>query len=383
MGKRILKIILIALSYVLVVALTVFATMALGHNKTAQIQDLIHAFYVDEEGLDYNKLEDAAASAMVDALPDGWSYYISAEEYADYENSQANVFVGIGVTIQQNENGQTQIVSVNPGGGAQEAGVRIGDILVSVDGTDVTKMTTTEISNLVRGEEGTTVDLGLLREGTQVNVTAQRRTVQVQIVTAELLEEKIGYVRISNFRERSAEETIAAIDSLVEQGAEKLIFDVRGNGGGYKDEMVKVLNYLLPEGDLFRSVDYSGNEEVDKSDEKCLKLPMAVLMDGNSYSAAEFFAAALEEYEWAITVGEPTVGKGHFQITYRLPDGSAVALSTGRYSTPKGVNLSEVGGLKPNVPAELNAEGKAKLYSGILPCEEDPQLQAAIAALKS
>ena len=137
--------------------------------------------------------------------------------------------------------------------------------------------------------------------------------------------------------------------------------------------MVELLDYLLPEGPLFRSVDYKGKESVDESDADCLELPMAVLINGNTYSAAEFFAAALREYDWAITVGEPTCGKGYYQTTIQLGDGSAVQLSTGAYTTPEGVNLTEAGGLKPDV--EVQPAGVAAAW------QEDPQILAAVEAL--
>jgi carboxyl-terminal processing protease len=145
--------------------------------------------------------------------------------------------------------------------------------------------------------------------------------------------------------------------------------------------MNKVLDYLLPEGPLFRSVDYSGRENVDYSDAKCLDIPMAVVVNLQSYSAAEFFAAALDEYDAAVIVGERTFGKGYFQNTFRLIDGSAVALSTGRYYTPKGECLEGVG-ITPDVPVEVDDETFAAIYYGTIAPEEDPQLQAAISALK-
>ena len=145
---------------------------------------------------------------------------------------------------------------------------------------------------------------------------------------------------------------------------------------------MKVLDYLLPEGDLFRQVDYAGKETVDKSDAACLQMPMAVLINGNSFSAAEFFAAALQEYEWATVVGEKTTGKGYFQNTFQLPDGSAVGLSIGKYFTPKGVSLAQTG-VTPDLPVEVDDETAAKIYGGILDPMEDPQILAALEALKN
>jgi carboxyl-terminal processing protease len=188
-------------------------------------------------------------------------------------------------------------------------------------------------------------------------------------------------VSINNFNDRCAQETKAAIESLIEQGATSLIFDLRNNPGGYKHELVNILDYLLPEGDLFHSVDYSGKKETDTSDAKCLQMPMAVLINKNSYSAAEFFAAALEEYNWATVVGDPTSGKGNFQYTFDLPDGSGVGLSVGKYYTPNGVSLAEQGGLVPEVLVEISDELAAKIYADLVPPAEDPQIQAAVKVL--
>ena len=212
--------------------------------------------------------------------------------------------------------------------------------------------------------------------------TVQRRIVKTPVATGMMLEGNVGLVTIYNFDARCAEESIAAMESLFEQGAEKLVFDVRYNPGGYADELVKVLDYILPEGELFRTVNYAGQENVDMSDEKCLTgIPMAVLVNGDSYSAAEFFAAALREYGYAIVVGEQTVGKGYFQRTYELKDGSAVGLSVGKYFTPNGVSLAEAGGLTPDVEVSVTDEEAFGIYAGTLDPMADPQVLAAMEAL--
>ena len=156
---------------------------------------------------------------------------------------------------------------------------------------------------------------------------------------------------------------------------------MRHNPGGYADELVELLDYLLPEGELFRTIRYDGKEDVDMSDERYLDMPMAVLVNAGSYSAAEFFAVALSEYEAAIVVGEQTVGKGYFRTTYQLNDGSAVSLSIGEYFTPKGRNLAGVG-VTPDVAVPVDEETAAGIYYGTLTPEEDPQIQAAVKALK-
>lgn len=186
-----------------------------------------------------------------------------------------------------------RVEEVAAGGPAEEAGIRVGDLLLAVEGEDVLPLGIDGTRNLVRGEEGTHVNMHFSRNGSEYDVSVERRSIETPVVTGELLDGSIGYVKIDNFDERSAAETIAFVKALIGQGAEALLFDVRFNPGGYADELVKVLDYLLPEGDLFRSVDYAGREEVDTSDASCVELPMAVLVNEDSYSAAEFFAAAL------------------------------------------------------------------------------------------
>lgn len=372
-------------SYILVAALASALTLAgMGGtgetSKLSQLQSLIEERYI--EGADPTVLEDAAADAMVAATGDRWSYYIPASEYETYQENMANAYVGVGITILSSEDIEGfRIMSVTPGGPAEEAGVQKDDVLIGVDGQDVRQSDANQVRNLVRGEEGTDVVLTVLREEAELELTVQRRHMETPVATYTMLEDRMGLVTIENFDSRCSEETIAAIEALREQGAQKLIFDVRNNPGGFAEELVKVLDYLLPEGDLFRTERYDGYEDVDVSDENFLDMPMAVLVNGDSYSAAEFFAAALQEYEAAIVVGEHTSGKGHFQTTYQLSDGSAVALSIGRYYTPKGVCLEGVG-IEPDVPVTVDEDTAMEIYFDSLPWEEDPQIQAALDALK-
>ena len=372
-------------SYILVAALASALTLAgMGGtgetSKLSQLQSLIEERYI--EGADPTVLEDAAADAMVAATGDRWSYYIPASEYETYQENMANAYVGVGITILSSEDVEGfRIMSVTPDGPAEEAGVQKDDVLIGVDGQDVRQSDANQVRNLVRGEEGTDVVLTVLREEAELELTVQRRHMETPVATYTMLEDRVGLVTIENFDSRCSEETIAAIEALREQGAQKLIFDVRNNPGGFAEELVKVLDYLLPEGDLFRTERYDGYEDVDVSDENFLDMPMAVLVNGDSYSAAEFFAAALQEYEAAIVVGEHTSGKGHFQTTYQLSDGSAVALSIGRYYTPNGVCLEGVG-IEPDVPVTVDEDTAMEIYFDSLPWEEDPQIQAALDALK-
>ena len=347
--------------------------------KAAEVQEIIETYFIDD--YDEDTLADGAASGMVDATGDEWSYYLSTDEVAAYEESMANAYVGVGITITEDaEAGGMRVEEVVSGGPAEEAGIRAGDLLLAVEGEDVLTLGIDGTRNLVRGEEGTRVNMHFSRNGTEYDVSVERRSIETPVVTGELLDENIGYVKIDNFDERSAAETIAFVNDLIGQGAEALLFDVRFNPGGFADELVKVLDYLLPEGDLFRSVDYAGREEVDTSDASCVELPMAVLVNEDSYSAAEFFAAALQEYEWATIVGSQTYGKGNFQTAFYLSDGSMVNLSIGKYYTPGGKSLSETG-VTPDVVVDLDDEQYALLYYNALEQADDPQFQAAIDTL--
>lgn len=347
--------------------------------KAAEVQEIIETYFIDD--YDEDTLADGAASGMVDATGDEWSYYLSTDEVAAYEESMANAYVGVGITITEDaEAGGMRVEEVVSGGPAEEAGIRAGDLLLAVEGEDVLTLGIDGTRNLVRGEAGTRVNMHFSRNGTEYDVSVERRSIETPVVTGELLDENIGYVKIDNFDERSAAETIAFVKDLIGQGAEALLFDVRFNPGGYADELVKVLDYLLPEGDLFRSVDYAGREEVDTSDASCVELPMAVLVNEDSYSAAEFFAAALQEYEWATIVGSQTYGKGNFQTAFYLSDGSMVNLSIGKYYTPGGKSLSETG-VTPDVVVDLDDEQYALLYYNALEQADDPQFQAAIDTL--
>lgn len=371
-------------SYVLVAALATMITLAMvGMNppsKLDRLEALIDDCFIGEA--DSQTMEDAAAAAMVKATGDRWSYYISAEDYDAHREQEENAYVGVGITIVQQEDDSGFLISmVTDGGPAQEAGIAVNDLLIGVEDQDVRGMTTDQVGQLVKGKEGTKVTLTVLRKGENLTLSVERRRIEQPVAEGELLDEGVGLVRIYNFDARCAQESIAAIEKLRSEGAKKLIFDVRDNPGGFASELVDLLDYLLPEGDLFRSVSFDGKEQVDTSDASFMDMPMAVLVNGNTYSAAEFFAAALMEYEAAVVVGEPTVGKGYYQQTISLGDGSAVALSTGKYFTPKGNSLADKG-ITPSVRVDVDEETASSIYYGTIQSGDDPQIQAAIKALK-
>lgn len=365
---------------VLASALTLGVNWWLGdYSKLEQLESLIEQLYIED--VDLTTVEDYAAEGMIAALGDRWSYYIPASEYQSYQEQSENAYVGIGITIIQAEDGSgLEVVEVQPEGPAMEAGMQPGDLITAIFDQSAAGMTTDEARNLVRGEEGTFVSITVRREEQELNLSVKRARIETVVASGQLLDGNIGLVTISNFDQRCAQESISAMEDLLNQGAEKLIFDVRFNPGGYAEELVKLLDYLLPEGNLFQTVDSMGRETLDTSDEKWLDVPMAVLVNADSYSAAEFFAAALQEYEAAVIIGEQTSGKGYFQNTFPLVDGSAVALSTGKYFTPKGVSLEGVG-ITPDILSTVDEETYWQIYYNQIPPEEDPQIAVAIAAL--
>ena len=378
------KKVLIVLSYVLVAALACGATLffvsaSTDYNKLEDLENLILTSFAGDA--DKTKIEDAAADAMVNAMGDRWSYYIPAAELPSFLENSENAYVGIGVTVQAtDDNSGLMVIAVQPGGPAEEAGVQVGDVIIQVDGESAQDRTVSEISAMIKGEEGTVVSITVLRSGEGITMTVTRKRMETTVASSKLLNEHVGLVTIQNFDERCADETIAAIKALLNQGADMLLFDVRNNPGGYVDELTKILDYLLPEGNLIRMIGTDGSDETVTSDADCVKVPMAVLVNENTYSAAELFAVDLSGYGVARIFGQKTSGKGFFQQVFQFFDGSAAGISVGRYYTSQGNNLEGIG-LTPDEEIKLDDESEALLYNGMLEPENDAQLQAALSYL--
>jgi carboxyl-terminal processing protease len=329
--------------------------------KYAEMLSLLEDEYIGEA--DYGELDSAVYNSMITSLGDRWSFYISSDKLDEFNIYTHNQYTGIGVNI-KTENGELVIVSVTAGSPAESAGLIPGDVIAAVDGTDVAGKEVSEVRDMILAKEGQEITLTVRSDGKAKDVTLKTGAVFKNPVSYEMLEGNIGYISITNFEDGSADEAISAISALEGDGAASFIFDVRGNPGGRLSELLKVLDYLLPEGELFVSRDKSGNETVETSGPECFEAPMAVLINADSYSAAEFFAAVLSEYGWAEIVGERSTGKARSQQTFEFSDGSAVHISTGAYLTPNRVDLVEAGGVVPDIEVELSPE-------------EDSQLEAA------
>lgn len=332
---------------------------------------------------DESKLLDGAVGGMVTGLGDRWSHYLSKDQYAAYQETVKNEYAGIGAVVESEDTSDgLHISKVYANSPAAGAGLAAGDVITGVDGTSVAGMEVDEAKALIRGEKGTAVKLAVKKaDGSQTEVSLQRAVVNIPVVTQEMLPGNIGLITIANFDSNAASEFKKAVESLKTSGATRLIFDVRNNPGGQLTELLDILDYLLPEGTTFISKDKQGNEKTYTSDASCVEMPMTVLANADSYSAAEFFAAALQEYGWASVVGVQTFGKGYSQVPVLLSDGSAIILSTNEYFTPRGISL--IGkGITPDYKIQLSDADEKLLEADKLPHISDGQLQKAVSVVQ-
>ena len=376
------------LACLITAAVSVAATLGvsallLGGDGLAVVQGWLLARYAFvETDVDLQAVSDGALSGMVSALGDRWSYYLDEESYQSTLERRSNQYTGIGITVTYADERGLTIQGLTAGSPAVEAGLLPGEIITAVDGVSVAGENQAQGVELI-GQTGLgeTVTLTVLdAEGELREVPVTLAAIDVEVATGRLLDSGVGVVALSNFNSNSAEAFRTATDQLLEQGAAALIFDMRGNGGGYIDELTQILDYLLPEGAVFCSDPRWGFDTIYESDAACVDLPFAVLVDENTYSAAELFAAELRETAGAYLVGEVTSGKGYSQLTIPLLNGGAVGLSTAAYFTGSGVSLIGTG-ITPDEVISLTDEQEALRAAGLLEPEDDPQLQAALAAL--
>lgn len=358
------------------------ASMAWGTetvgSKLRELDRIVSERYVGT--VDEQAVADYAAVGYVAGLDDKWSSYIPAEEYEAYQMSSAGKGCGIGVTV-ITETGDIHVSLVYDDSPAAAAGIEKGDYIVGAEGLTVAQDGADAVVDAIAGEAGTevTVSVADTPDGAARELTMERAVVTQKMAWGEMLDDTVGYLRIENFHEGAAAQFQTALDGLLDAGAQALVIDVRHNGGGRVVEMSEMLDPLLPEGTIMTLCTKDGTETVYESDAEMLDLPLAVLVDAQSISAAEFFAAALQEYDRATLVGTHTTGKGRAQQTIELSDGSAVNLSVEEYFTPQGESLAGVG-IAPDVEVALSDEQAADFY--FLDPQDDPQLQQAAALLR-
>lgn len=350
-------------------------------EKLEDIEDFIDRYYLYEE--DEQAMRDGMLSGLVDALDDDYAYYYNEEEYQALMESNSGTYCGIGVQVSQDMETYTiTVTKVFRGSPALEAGILPGDVLVCVDDMSVEGVDLNTVVTYIRGEEGTTVDLTFYRADTEkmLDFTVERHMIDSPSVEYEMLDGGIGYIQLTEFAENTYDQYMEAINALKKAGMKGLLVDVRNNPGGMLDSVVSVLDEMLPEGTIVTVRDKNGNEEVYTSDAaQAVSVPMVVLVNGNSASAAEIYTAALQDYGVATIVGTQTFGKGIVQTIITLSDRkSALKITTARYYTPNDVCIHEIG-VTPDVIVELNEGLETK---PVLEKEEDNQLQEAIAILQ-
>ena len=353
--------------------------LLLGRDGLAVMEGFILFRTLFVEEADTKLLADEALSAMEAAAGERWTTYMDAEWFESVRENRSNVASGIGVMVIRREEGLL-VTDVTANGGADRAGICPGEVLTAVEGYPLSGEQQAEHMGKITGEPGSKVTLQILSEEGIRTVEVERGNWFDPPVRSRLLEGNVGYVRLLDFHTGAAQAFRTAVEDLMDQGAAALVIDVRQNGGGYLRELEEILDFLLPEGELFRQEAVFGIPLRHRSDAACVDLPKAVLLDSGSYSAAELLAAQLRESENALLVGEHTTGKGYFQYPFPLTNGGALNLSIGKYTTGAGISLAKTG-VEPDVTIPLTPEELALFKARWLSPEADPQIQAALAAL--
>lgn len=345
--------------------------------KIRQIEEMLDTYYVE----DYDKelAEELMYTGLVAGVGDPYTYYLSADSLAEQVEKNSGHFVGIGVEIYAGDDGYIVVSSVTPGGPAEAAGILAEDKITEVDGESITGKTAADVSALVKGEEGTDVTLTIFRESTGevLEKTVTRQDIQVQTVSWCMMDDNIGYISITNFRENTYNQFKEVLDTLEAEGMEKLVLDLRNNTGGLVKSAHEIGEELLPEGIMVYTMDKEGNREDTLCDDVYNDVPMVVLVNGNSASAAEILAGAIQDTGRGELIGTTTFGKGLVQRLFTLPDGSGLNVTIQKYYTPNGTSIHGVS-ITPDYEVELPEEYAQQTN---IPAEADTQLQKAVEVL--
>lgn len=347
--------------------------------KISAIKQIIDKYYLDDA--EEEKLVDGMYKGLVDGLGDPYSVYYTAQEFTSMMESTNGVYCGIGVTVAQDpDTGIITLVKPFENSPGLEAGILPGDILYKVDGTEVTGMELSTVVAMIKGEEGTTVELTIVRkgEGENLNLSVERRQIEIPTISYEVLNDNIGYIYISEFDTVTKPQFISALEDLNNKGISGLVVDLRDNPGGNLDVVNGILDQILPEGLIVYTEDKYGKKDEYRSDEEHqFNKPLAVLVNGNSASASEIFAGAIKDYGIGTIVGTKTFGKGIVQRLIELGDGTAMKLTISKYYTPNGYNIHKIG-IEPDVEVKLDDSLKTQV---VITHDQDNQLQKALEIL--
>lgn len=348
-------------------------------EKLRTLEKIIDTNYLEEK--DKDALAEGMYAGLLYGLNDPYSCYYTAEEYEKQNTETEGSYVGIGVAMQKNPDGGVKIAECYEGGSAYAAGIKVNDIISSIDGKDITDWEMEDVADYIKNREADAVSLTVHRENVEeaLDISVKIADVELPSVYGEMLDEKTGYIEITEFKGVTFEQYKETFESLKEQGMERLVIDLRDNPGGLLTSVCDVLGWILPEGLIVYTEDKYGNKMEETCDGKHpLDMPLAVLVNEGSASASEIFAGAVQDYEVGTIVGTTTFGKGVVQALYPMSDGSAVKLTVSKYYTPKGKNIHGEG-ISPDIKVKLNPE----LFNETeLTREEDNQLQAAVQSLE-
>ncbi len=347
-------------------------------KKIDELMSYIDLYYNDD--CDEDDIRNAIYAGTLEGLGDPYSVYYTADEYKDMQISTSGKYYGIGAALGQDaKTKEVTISKVYEGTPAEEAGLRDGDQIVKVNETVSTSEELSDLVQKIRGEEGTTVHLKIYRASTKktFEVDVERKNVELPSITSKMLDGGIGYIQISEFQSKTEEQFKSALADLKKQGMKSLIVDVRSNPGGLITAAANILDQILPKGTVVYTEDKYGKREDYTSDSKCLKCPIAVLVNENSASASEIFAGAIKDYNYGTLIGTKTFGKGIVQTVFPLEDGDAVKITTAKYYTPKGNYIHGVG-IEPDINLTYKYSGpEDETYD----MKYDNQVQKAIKVL--
>lgn len=338
--------------------------------KLNAIDSVLDSFYFEE--VDDEKAKDSIYKAYLSSYGDKYTVYYTADEYKKLTETTNGTFSGIGAVCQISSEGGILLVDVYESGAGYKAGLRSGDRIIQVDGTDVTDMDLSSAVALVKGEKGTQVGLKIVRDGATSDYTVVRDEIEVQTVNYAITEDNIGYISVSQFENVTAKQFKAAIEDLKSEGAKGIIIDIRNNPGGLLTTVISMLKDILPNGLIVYTEDKDGNrKEYSDNDNEELDMPLAVLVNGNSASASEIFAGAIQDYGKGVIVGTQTFGKGIVQTIKPFTDGSAIKFTIAKYFTPKGQDIHGKG-VTPDVVVEYDKDA-----------DEDTQISAALESVRA
>lgn len=348
--------------------------------KVDMIQSYLDRYYVEEPNEE--QVEEMLYAGMLAGVGDRYTYYLPQESLQQYlDNSNGN-FEGIGIEVYMTQEGEILISSVMPGEPAEQAGLRSGDVIIGVDGTDIRGKNLSDVVAKMRGKEGTSVEVEVYRKNTgeMLNFSVKRASVEVKSVSGRMLEDGMGYISISGFKENTYDQFRQTMESLQQAGMKGLLLDLRDNPGGLVKSVHEIGEMLLPKGTMVYTLDNREKRQDIECDAEYLDLPLVVLVNENSASASEIFAGAVKDTDRGTLVGTQTFGKGLVQRLFILPDGSGLNITIQKYYTPKGTSIHGIG-ITPDVVTEL-PEAYQNLTMGQIPTEADTQLKQATEVLR-